>query len=454
MKKLMDLRAEKKALAKTAADSAALAKTLDRESAAAELQKCDTALAQIDEIDAEIAALESQEAEAKKAEQDRAKKLASLRASLPSRVVQPDQGATIQRVSGVVNLADRDPMRGFKTPREYINSVMSAAIGHTDERLIPLRAAVGNDEQGGHDNSAGGFLLPQAMMPDVMAIQGEGDFTAGRTTSVPMDAPSVKINARTDKDHTTSVTGGFRFYRRAETQEATSSKGSMEQITLNANSLTGLAYATEELLADSPASFAAIIANGFRDELPNTLLREKLRGTGAGQMLGVLNSGNPSLITVAKEGGQAADTIVGNNIVKMRARCYGFGRAIWVANIDTYPQVVRLHIAGTNGDINIFNPGNGVDVPDTLLGRPIFFSEYMETLGDAGDILLADWSQYLEGQLGGVDSQESIHVRFLANERAFRVNLRNDGRPWWRTPVTPVRGANSFSPFVTLAERA
>jgi HK97 family phage major capsid protein len=453
MKKLLELRAQKKALAKLAQDAHARAASLEGELHANALAECDDALAKIEGIDAEIKALETQEAENKKAEQDRAKKLASFRASIPSRVLQADAGETIQRATNITTLADRDPMNGFRSPREFINSVMNVAMGISDDRLNPLRAAAGSDEQGGHDNSAGAFMLPQAMMPDLMSVQGEGDPTAGRTTLIPMEAPSVKINARTDKNHSNSVTGGFRFFRRAETQDATSSKVEIEQIVLNANSLTGLAYATEELLSDSPASFAAIIANGFRDELPNKLIEEKLRGTGAGQMLGVLNSGNPALITVAAEGGQAADTIVGANVVKMRARSWGYGRAVWMANIDTFPQISKLHLAGTNSDFPLFIPGNGTTTPDTLLGRPIFFSEYLETLGDIGDLLLADWSQYLEGQLGGVESAESIHVRFLANERAFRINLRNDGRPWWRSALTPRKGTNTLSPFVTLAAR-
>ena len=43
----------------------------------------------------------------------------------------------------------------------------------------------------------------------------------------------------------------------------------------------------------------------------------------------------------------------------------------------------------------LFNPSRGIDVPDTLLGRPIFFTEYAKTLGDEGDLILAVWSQYL-----------------------------------------------------------
>ena len=87
------------------------------------------------------------------------------------------------------------------------------------------------------------------------------------------------------------------------------------------------------------------------------------------------------------------------------------------------------------------------------MGKPIFFIEDCSALGDKGDIICGNWSQYLEGFRGGMDFAESMHVRFEYNERAFRVVTRNDGAPWWRTALTPKKG-NTRSPFVTLAERA
>jgi hypothetical protein len=53
-----------------------------------------------------------------------------------------------------------------------------------------------------------------------------------------------------------------------------------------------------------------------------------------------------------------------------------------------------------------------------------------------------------------MDFQESIHVRFAQNEKAFRATTRNDGQLWWRTALTPKKGANTLSPVVTLAVRA
>ena len=88
-------------------------------------------------------------------------------------------------------------------------------------------------------------------------------------------------------------------------------------MTIKADSLYGLAYATEELLADSPQSFVAMLEQGFNDQFNWHLIGERIEGTGVGEYLGVRNCG--AYQAIAKETGQAADTIVFNNVAKMRA---------------------------------------------------------------------------------------------------------------------------------------
>jgi HK97 family phage major capsid protein len=216
-------------------------------------------------------------------------------------------------VSGVTPRADQDPRRGFSSPLEFNMAVMQNAgirdrAQVSDERLRPLaqfdkedkqsggdlayllprafnpaslRAAAGSDEQGNYADRFGGFLQPTQVMPGMLTVPFEGDPTAGLTQSVPMGAPIVKFNARTDKDHSTSVSGGFTVTRRPETVAGTASRMEMEQVELKASSLFGLAYASEELLTDSPISFAALIDSGFRDQFPAAVLNEKLNGAAA-----------------------------------------------------------------------------------------------------------------------------------------------------------------------------
>jgi len=82
------------------------------------------------------------------------------------------------------------------------------------------------------------------------------------------------------------------------------------------------------------------------------------------------------------------------------------------------------------------------------------YTECASTAGEHGDFSRATGSEYLDGTYQPLQGAERIHVRFLENERAFRFTMRNAGAPWWRSPLTPKNGANTLSPFVTLAERA
>ncbi len=373
------------------------------------------------------------------------------------KALERDRSAPVARTGEIEVVAEgfeSDPKRGFKSPREFMHAVIAnknrAPHAAEDARLRFL-AAAGSDEQSGISDGYGGFLVPEGFSPSLLTVPTEADPTIGRVLDMPMSAPSVKIPARTDKNHTSSVSGGLTVARSEETVAKTASRMAVEQIQFTAHSLFGLAYATEEILTDSPISFAAMLAAGFQDEFAARLLYEKLHGTGAGEFRGVISA--PGTVTVSAEGGQSADTINGTNIVKMRARCWRYGEAIWLANHDTLPQLVAAHIALTNGSVPLFAPANGMDRPDTLLGRPIFFTEFASTLGDLGDLILGTWSQYIQATLQGVQSAESIHVRFVEHERAFKFWLRNDGQPWWRSALTPKKGSSTISPFVILAAR-
>lgn len=365
--------------------------------------------------------------------------------------------ARAERASGLQvgrDLTLDDPKKGFKTQNEFLAEVMKSGQGRrTDARLESLRvvAAAGSDEQSGNEGQFGAFLVPMGFSPTLLQLTPEDDPTAALVTPVPMSNPIVNIPARTDKDHTTSVTGGLIVTRKRETIAGTSARMSLEQVALHANSVFGLSYSTEEIITDSPISFVAILSAGFRDQFSSHLFNERLNGLGGGEPLGVLNS--PCVVSVAKETGQASKTIVTENIDKMVAASWKYGRAIWLANHDTFPSMQGLTrsvgVGGSLVNYLTYDP-NGQAM---LLGRPIFFSEYPATLGTVGDLILGVWSEYLHGTYQPLESAESIHVRFETHERTFKFWLRDDGQPWWKASLKPKRGASNLSPFVTLATR-
>jgi HK97 family phage major capsid protein len=131
--------------------------------------------------------------------------------------------------------------------------------------------------------------------------------------------------------------------------------------------------------------------------------------------------------------------------------------AVWNINQDIEPQLFQMYIAVGTGGIPVYLPANGMagSPYGTLLGRPVIPCEYSSTLGDKGDILLANWNAYKMIDKNGVQEASSIHVKFTTDETAFRFVYRCDGQPKWASPLTPYKGtANTISPFVTLNARA
>jgi len=339
-----------------------------------------------------------------------------------------------------------DPKCGFKTPRDFLLKVIEAPKARRLDERLQFLAAAGSDEQGEYSDPHGNFLLPVGFSPTLMTTPTEADPIAGRTTALPMTSPVVEWPARVDKDHTTSVSGGLTVTRKAETVAAVASRMKFEKIKMSVDDLFGVAIATERILTDSPISFAALLDAGFNDEFAARILFERLYGSGIGEDLGSHNS--PALVAIARN---TPGSIKGADILTARRRCWRYSDAIWLANHDTYEDLAAAHIPGTNTDVFLFSPARGEDVPDMLLGRPVFFTEFAETKGTKGDLVLGTWSQYLEGTYQTVERAESIHVRFLEHERVFKFWLRNAGAPWWSAALQPKKGAATLSPFVVIA---
>jgi HK97 family phage major capsid protein len=179
---------------------------------------------------------------------------------------------------------------------------------------------------------------------------------------------------------------------------------------------------------------------------------DMLNGLGVAGAHGVLN--HASLVTVTKENGQAADTIVYNNLLKMWVRRYPRGSYTWFINQQCEPQLDLLYMAAGTAGI----PANFVTLDaqgvTRIKGAPVVVTEFNSGLGDVGDILLADWSQYKLATIGGVSAASSMHVQFLTDQMCYRFTRRVDGLPTWQSVLTPYKGtANTMSPFITLEAR-
>lgn len=346
----------------------------------------------------------------------------------------------------------------WKNMGEFLNAVRKAA---SPDRVVDPRLTIKDAASGASEGvpSDGGFLVQTDYAAELLKRTYETGILAPKCRKIPIsaNANSLKINTVDENSRADgSRWGGILSYWINEADLKTGSKPKFGQIEMSLKKLTGLCYATDELLQDSTA-MEAIISQAFAEEFGFKMDDAIVRGTGVGQPLGILNS--PSLITVAKSASQTADTFTFNNAQDMWMRMYPKGRsnAVWFINQELEPQLNKMIIGtGAYSGATVYMPPSGISgaMYSTLFGRPVIGIEQCAALGDAGDIILADLSQYLIIDKGGINSASSIHIRFLYDESVFRFVYRVDGQPIWKMPLTPYKGSATLSPFVTLADRA
>ena len=343
----------------------------------------------------------------------------------------------------------------FASPGEFYQAVMRAGMpgGYVDPRLS-TRAATGLSEGIPSD---GGFLVETEMANEILKNVWDSGMILPRISKTTLGGNStgMKFNGLDETSRVDgSRAGGIRAYWLAEAAEKQASKPKFRQIQLTLNKLVGLCYATDELLEDANA-LAMVINEGFKDEFEFKLTDAIINGTGAGQPLGILNSG--CMVSVGAEAGQAANTIVFENVLNAWSRLMAASRpnAIWVINQDCEPQLNAMSLAVGTGGVPVYLPAGGASVSpySTLFGRPVVPIEQCPTVGDTGDIMLCDFSKYKAIDKGGMQSDVSIHVRFIYDESVFRFVYRFDGQPVLSSAITPYKGTNTLSHFVKLDAR-
>ena len=324
-----------------------------------------------------------------------------------------------------------------------------------DPRLFNTRSISGLGETVPSD---GGFLVQQDFSNELLQQVFQTGILAQRCRKVTIsgNANSIKMNGIDETSRVTTRSGGIVGYWEEEAAEKTASKPKFRKIDLSLKKLIGLCYATDELLNDA-AALEGVIRDGFISEFGFLLDDAIINGTGAGQPLGILNAG--CLVSVTKETGQKAATLVAENIIKMDSRLFATSgpNAVWLINQNTKPQLYTMSISVGAGGVPVYMPAGGLSgLPyGTLLGKPVIPIEQCATLGTVGDIILADFSGYLLAEKGGIASDMSIHVRFVYDESVFRFVLRVDGQPVRASALTPYKGGatSTQSHFVALESR-
>jgi HK97 family phage major capsid protein len=324
-----------------------------------------------------------------------------------------------------------------------------------DPRIAEKRQLLEN-AMSSTDPASGGFLIPEEYRSTLMNVALESAVVRPRARVIPMQSLRISMPMVDSTTNNGSVYGGVIAYWTEEGAALVQSQPQFARVTLEAKKLTAYTEVPNELRRDSAVSVEALLNDIFPQAIAWFEDLAFMTGTGVGEPLGIFNAGNAATITQTAESGQAASTIVWENIVNMYARMLptSLGNAVWIVSPNTLPQLMTTALSIGTGGAPV-GMALGADGPQlTLLGRPVIITEKVSQLGTAGDINFVDFGQYLIGDRMQMEAETSTEYRFGNDMTAYRFIERVDGRPWVQSAITPRNGGPTLSPFVNLATRA
>lgn len=360
----------------------------------------------------------------------------------------PDNTSQYNRMG----LYNRSAM-GAAIDNEFENSAdYFRTIWHNARRSADLQAKVSRMQNAFSSTvpSEGGFLIPETLRSELLRVSLETAIVRPRARVIPMETLRVPFPAIDSTTNNGSVYGGIIAYWTEESAALQDASPSFGRVVLDAKKLTAYTQVPNELIADSPTSFQALIDQIYPEALGWYEDDAFINGNGVGMPQGMLHSGNTALIDVALVAPQTASQIVWEQLIRMYARMLpsSLGRGIWLASPATFVELATMALSvGTGGSAVWLN--NGVaGPPATILGRPLYFSEKIPHLGNLGDLNFVDPAYYLIGDRQVMSAMSSPHYRFQNDETAYRIISRVDGLPWLRSAISPKNGGDTLSPFV------
>lgn len=302
------------------------------------------------------------------------------------------------------------------------------------ERMLNAVTTI-SGEQVGRD---GGFALPAAWAPRVERIVFASSFLGALT---PRPVASDIFRVPTDNTPPWSSSGP-QAPAVAEGAQVTPTKPALGLASVSLFRRSVFVPATDEAVTWGGQAFFDYVEEVLLARVREAMEAWVVAGKGTDEPLGFLNS--PGAITIAKEGSQAAGTLVKENLGKMAASVTRFADAVWVAHprcLEQFTSLAAPIYLGAGGPAG------------SLLGRPVFTSEHMSDLGSAGDLALIDPAGIVFA-IDGPRLATTIGFAFDQGLQSFRATVEMGAAPKLAAPVPRKNGSGTASHIVILGARS
>lgn len=281
--------------------------------------------------------------------------------------------------------------------------------------------------------SAGGYLVPDQVSGELLALRQQDAVLRGLFSSLDVTTDSLRI---------ASVTGGLTAGWVDELATKPSADMTFDEISASVFTAAGLAIVSNQLLADATRSVDGLINSDLAKRLKNLEEVAFLNGSGTGQPRGILNtSGVQTESLTVTTIPELLDAIV-NAIDKIHTNFLGAPNAI-VMHPRTWARIVKArestapstYLVGAGGSAwgrraNDSLPGYGAGQTPRgdLFGLPVYTTANVPTnLGGTDDesrIIVGKFDEALILDRQGITLDRSEHVYFTSNQTVFRAEER------------------------------
>lgn len=303
-------------------------------------------------------------------------------------------------------------------------------------------------ESGG---ATGGYLVPPDIRYDLMKDVAEDALFRPRALVVPMASATCDLSL---PDATTPQTagtapefGGVLLSFKPEAAARPETEPQWRRVQLKAWELTGYALASNNLLADGGRALEAVLRRLFARSIAFYEDYYFLRGSGAGQPMGLVNA--PASKQVTR---QTSSQFTLQDVYSMSGNLLpaSWARAVWAVSVSVWQWLLKLNTNAWQVNQPI---AEGAGRPHFVLnGQAGFVTEKLPAVGTQGDVALFDPSLYVIGDRGETDIAVSRDepTAFPKNQSVWRIVHRVDGQPAFGSVLTLQDGSTTASPYTVL----
>lgn len=295
----------------------------------------------------------------------------------------------------------------------------------------------------------GGYLIPET------TLQGLGldiSLLSGLTSLVrrlPVPTPSGRAPVRnyrvTPSGGSTASASGIASQKRAEGAAYTEETMLLDEIYYDTTDFaSGVCKATREQMR-AARMIESLLRTAIEEDVSNREERAILRGTGAGEPLGILNWDGKVLVEEDTDNVFVAadsDEMVAHFLAK------GNTKAMWTYHNSIYTSISPFVRENTTVQGN-----RGQAISTVFHGYPHMATQHLPLIGTNGYIVLGDWDKYVIFEFEGLYIFFSEHRYADEGKVAWFFGKNIDGKPIMPDAVILADGTWELSPFVVIKNK-